>query len=413
MPPDGTLPVFDGESWPDDSKELEEEGIPEFVFAESSIVDVWKYNEERKVIEKKRKAEEKFRDVPHHDLLRLIGAIDNAVELRILPHVIREWHRRSFPVKCFDAQKIARCAGQFDEIEVIFQMNNPQVYGLFYDLKGMREIARALAKRTSSLEHEVGKKYTTPGDGMIALPQMICSAVGEAAIKIDTDAGILGTHLWAYVVRFNNDPLFRTAKSLREMSLLALEVVKSVREQQFIVSEQPDTIPKKEARHSFYAIKYKCVDYTPLLYALRQFQNIMKAPVEICLKTFRDSDKLSTIATHDLSVYINGQKSAALFNLPALQQIYDGRWIQLNQMLGKAVKTHGQGDIMDPWKMELLKQYTGANTPAYTTELFYLPLLVPPALAKVEEALREWKEILTKGDLKYRQTFKTKVIDYR
>src|SRR5579859_2980488 len=140
------LQVFDGQRWPD--AELKTE-MPVNVGNEG-VIDVWTQKSQEKAEEQENRVV--YHDIPHNALKKLIAAIRHPVEVRLLPHIIREWHRQSFPISLGDSQKIARLATKHNEVEVVLQMVQPDVYGLYYDIAGIREVRSE--EHTSELQSQ-------------------------------------------------------------------------------------------------------------------------------------------------------------------------------------------------------------------------------------------------------------------
>jgi len=136
------VPVYDGETWPDSAAVLD---VPIVETTGDDVIDVWTQREKEKVLAEETRI--KYYDIPHDALKNLIRAIKFPVEMRLLPHIIREWHRQGLPTTLIDANRIARLATRHNEIDVVFQMINPEIYGLYYDIEGIREVTRGMAKR--------------------------------------------------------------------------------------------------------------------------------------------------------------------------------------------------------------------------------------------------------------------------
>ena len=123
------------------------------------VIDIWTQREKEKVLAEETRI--KYYDIPHNALKNLIRAIKYPIEMRLLPHILREWHRQGFPTTLIDANRIARLATRHNEIDVVFQMIDPEVYGLYYDIEGIREVTRGMAKRASMAQGEGGGEIFT------------------------------------------------------------------------------------------------------------------------------------------------------------------------------------------------------------------------------------------------------------
>ena len=415
---DTPAPVYDGKTWPD-SATIQETPIDETTG--SDVIDIWTEREdERSLAEENRLT---YYDLPHNSLQKLIRAIHHPVEIRLLPHVIREWHREGLPVSLIDANRIARIATQYNEVDVIFQMLNPRVYGLYYDIGGVREITRGMAKRASKTPNDDRENFA-PEDMLKRVPQLLKCSVAADAKLIVRDPAVLGTQLWGFLARFNNDETVRTPKFVAEICALAEWAVRrlSVVDLHTSVSEER-RLPPEEKLELPFKTKAKVEDYTPVLVALRQFVEIIRSPYRACALAFKgnNSSEESIRRTRAyLKEFLNSELST--FNLLWKHSTPSGgsnivKWATLNQGLATALK---RGVIHVPnltnWQWFLLKQYTGPaakqNTTAMNSESYCLPLRATAALNSLDEEIAIWKQRLNKRNISVHSDFGMKIESY-
>jgi hypothetical protein len=362
-----------------------------------------------------------YHDISHEALRRFLAAIKNPIEMRLLPHIIREWHRRSLPITLVDAQRIARLATKLNEVDVVLQMTRPDVYGLYYNMQGIREITRGMARRVSLSKEEEGKstedstekgrKPFKPDDLLHKVPELLTCAVGTDAKLLLRDPAVLGTQLWAFVERFNNDGTFRTTKSLAEICGLAEKVSANLVNNNFGPTVESVVASSEDRKKAAYTIKYELSDYVPVVYALRQFAEIIYAPYRACLAAFEkvklsQLDEEALVLKTDIENFLNSK----LVNRNTLSKDTDpestayqarkaqeAKWVDLNCRLAKELK---KGKLhlpkVEDWQWDLLKQFTGpatqgpnASIDEMIAELFFAPIRGQVALKALEQRLDE------------------------
>jgi hypothetical protein len=416
------LPVYDGETWPDSAAVVE---VPMVETTDHDVIDIWTQREKEKVLAEETRI--KYYDIPHDALKNLIRAIKYPVEIRLLPHIIREWHRQGLPTTLIDASRIARLATRHNEIDVVFQMTNPEVYGLYYDIEGMREVTRGMAKRASMTQGEGEEKFL-PEDILRRLPDLLNCSVGTDSKLVLRDPAIMGTQLWGFVSRFNNDETFRTSLFLAEICALTERVI-----QCFSDTDLNQTLSNQSSsneRHREYAFKVKAqvVDYVPVLYALRQVVKIITSPYRACVSAFQNIQNPDgkTKQVHGyLNSFINSRMSTLEMHPEQsssstkidMNATRAGQWVLLNRDLGISIK---QGKVHLPnltdWQWYLLKQHTVPETAKSTIETksksYYLPIRAGAALEILERQMREWKKILKKDRIPVKSEFDMKVVEH-
>jgi len=416
------LPVFDGEKWPE-TEQLEEEDLLTIDFENEEVIDVWtqrKKQQQAQIVAEMKQA--RFKEVPLNSLKKIINAIKYPTEMKLLPHIIREWRRQAYPITLVDAQKIARLATKHDEVEVILQMTHPEVYGLYYDMAGLREITRGLAKRTATVEQSKEKRFT-PERMLATVPELLRAAVGEDAKNLLKDPGVMGNQLWGLVARFVRDPNFRNEKTVLEICGLGEQVVRSVRDYDFESLFPADISSVENSRQIAFNMKYHTADFLPLLYALRQLVEILRSPYRLCAEevnnaTFQTSNfhrikkRIADFLKHRYSTFNIHYEN---LRSPEFVESTPYKWYRLNQLLAfETAENHLRLTKLQSWQQELLKQYTtiadevDASNEALP-ESFHLPLTAEAALSKVEDILRKWNRVLKEQKIPVKTDFKLDV----
>jgi hypothetical protein len=404
---------------------------PSIGIRHDGVIDIWTQRSEEALVAEKTRV--RYFDIAHNALHKLIDAIKHPVEMRLLPHIVREWRRQSLPISLTNAQKIARFATLHDEVDVVLQMIRPEVYGLYYDMKGLREITRGLAKRAALLQHREGQKELVPEDMLHWVPELLHCSVGTDANRLLQDPAVLGTLLWGFIARFNNDETFRTSKSVMEMCGMAERVLASLNNKK---SGSPlfldETIPKNRRREFVFTIKYQVLDYIPVLYALRQFVEIILAPYRACLKALQNADmpdKNAQQSIIDLRQCLSSrisipQSSAQNIGYDAAKRIRDGnklKWISLNRRLGSEIKRNRVHlPALSSWQWSVLKRFTVPSTSPKTPEgivrsssdWLYLPLRTQATLEALEKCMEKWDNILETEGIPTQSEFKIITVKY-
>jgi hypothetical protein len=330
----------------------------------------------------------------------------------LLPHIIREWHRQGFPISLTDSQKVARHATKHNEVDVVLQMVRPDVYGLYYDIKGIREITRGMAKRAVLARPTEGQADFTPESMLKWAPELLKCSVGADAKRILNDPPVLGTQLWGFVRRFNDDEGFRTSKSVMEMCGLVERIIESLVESDFGPKvTAADSMQAEDRRRFAFQIKYEVIDYIPLTHALRQFIEILCAPYRACLSALEaptttkngETQQLSGDVRHFLHsrMAISGATENRIIDSEAIGA-NKLKWTQLNRILGARIKSkelHLAG--LPDWEWDILKQYTivaadqgDSAVSALEFAPFYLPLRAQWAALHMLRRLGEWQQLL-------------------
>lgn len=411
-------PVYDGHTWPE-SATIQETPIVETTGTD--VIDIWTQREKERVLAEETRIT--YYDMPHNSLQRLIRAIEYPVEMRLLPHIIREWHRQGLPITLIDANRIARLATRHNEVDVVFQMINPEIYGLYYDMGGIREVTRGMAKRASKAPGDEEEKFT-PEDMLNRVPLLLNCAVADAAKQITRDPAVLGTQLWGFVARFNNDQTVRTPKFVAEICGLAVRVIQCLSEVELHTSLSSERLlPIRERRELPFTTKFKIEDYTPVLFALRQLVAIIQSPYRACQLAFKrvntSEEKIQQTRTY-LNEFLNSRLSTQhlLWQHPTASGSSNLlKWAILNQGLGTAIE---RGIIhlpnMAEWQWFLLKQYTVPATKQSTTatnnKLYCLPLSATAALESLRKETAVWQERLKKRNISVHSEFMMHIKSY-
>lgn len=422
--------VYDGEKWPESDQEG---GLPVIDVEGGDIIDIWTQRaQEREAAER---SQVRYHEISHDSLKDLIRAIKYPVEMRLLPHIIREWHRQGFPITMVDAERIARFATRHNEVDVVLQMIRPEVYGLYYDKVGIREVIRGMAKRASFMAAGDDRKQFTPEDMLRRAPEILRCSLGTDSSRMFRDPVVLGTQLWGFVSRFNNDEAFRSKQSLSTMCALTEMVVEAVSEDNLSTPPTGDQAISDERRRQFaFQIKAQVADYTPVLYALRQIIKIFQSPYRACLVAFQGIDMLeeSTQKTRNALADFLDSRLQTLYKAPSFPNASHspgrGRmdpvklgWARMNHGLGSELRRGAiQLQSLTDWQWSLLTQYTNPQssgsgalkTPHPNSTSHYLPVYAIGTLKVVERKMAEWRHILNKERISVKSEFNINIQEY-
>lgn len=385
--------------------------LPTINIGSEEVIDVWTQKSEEIEAEKANRVV--YHDIPHNALKKLIAAIRYPTEMRLLPHVIREWHRQTFPISLVDCQKIARLASKHNEVDVVLQMVQPDVYGLYYDIQGIREITRGMAKRAAQVGDTEGQSEFTPEDMLKRIPELVKCSVAADAKKIVTDPPVLGTQLWGFVARFNNDEGSRTMRSVMEMCGLAERTIENLAASDLGPSiSSVTTLSAEDRRQLAFDLKYQLIDYIPLFDSLRQFLDIVCAPYRACLSALEGSNAINEEEAQpvltDLRRFLQSRLSISGVRDDKPGEVQDRekanqlKWTKLNENLGELIKLKKLHLAAWPdWESSFLRQNIAiagdrGDVANPTSEFidFCLPLRAQAAVLRVERRLGEWKRIL-------------------
>jgi hypothetical protein len=426
--------TFDGKQWPKGAAVKE---IPLVESDTGDIVDVWALQERQAALEEKEYI--RYFDIKKNTLGLMIRSIKWPEEMRLLPHVIREWHRRGLPVTEVDATRIARRATEFDEMEVVFQMMQPAVYGLYYDIYSIREITRGMARRASRSPAQEGEKEgLTPEEMLNRIPEVLNCSFAKDSRKVLLDPAIVGTQLWAFVWRFNNDERYRTSDFLEATFMLADRFIKLTLESEIIATETPVPVGEKERKDHIHAVKRQLLDYTPSINAVRQLLAIIASPYQTILfnntpsntppaqlkRVKRDVEQLNLVKAEFDEIFVKGDvraDSKHLSPIPKMEQVRQSRtlagtpsmrWVQFNKAIVDVLSTgqvHASG--LNKWQQALLQGYT---TPAGNPDLkmYYLPLRLWHVLHVLEGKALLWRSLLKMNNIQVRSEFAPKIVEH-
>ena len=357
----------------------------------------------------------------------LIRAIKWPEEMRLLPHIIREWHRRGLPVTKVDAGRIARKATEFDEIDVIFQMMQPEVYGLYYDIHGIREITRGMTRRASRSPTDADKDIgVRPEDVLTRIPEVLNCSFAKDSRLVLRDPAIVGTQLWGFVWRFNNDTTYRTYEVLGEMFVLADRFIQLTLDSEITAMEAAIPFDKSERKFYVHERKRQLIDYIPSIIALRQLIGIISSPYRTVYNSLSKLEN-PTVQLRQLSgqlgSFLKGRihTDTAFTHIPTKAQLTNPRrlantpsmrWAKLNAAVMQALKrgqVHARG--MSPWQWAMLKGYT-APPNHMTPEMYYLPLRLWHVLHVLEGKTALWKALLKENGVIVRSEFNPQIVEY-
>ena len=349
--------VFDGERWP----EIEEEKFEIAMEDEAAqdVIDIFGQQEAQRLKAEAGKLD--FHDLSYSTLRKLLESIKNPIEMRLLPHIIREWHRRGFPITMNDARKIARLSYKFRQPEIVLQMAQLDVYGICYDLENVREVVRALARRTAphpklkTEDFQQEEPFTTD-DMLQAAPKLLQCAVGVDAKRALDDPVVLGTQFWALTRRFMEEPDFRTSKRALELCEYADWLVLLL-ERGMITIEDPNSSsnPWTTAYGIRQHIGTALYDYIPVRFALQQFLDIAISPWFRCDQIYRPIDLTQPSHKPRLRQFLDQNEDTKVFDLMSRRNLFR---IVNYEFIPKAVREHKIAvSDLKPWQWAILKQY--------------------------------------------------------
>jgi hypothetical protein len=302
-------------------------------------------------------------------------------------------------------------------------MSNPEKYGLYYDIGGVREVTRGMAKRASRAPSDNQGNFT-PEDMLMRLPLLLNCSVGNDSKRISQDPVALGTQLWGFVARFNNDETARTPKFVMEICGLAERVIRCLSQVNFqaTLSEEPHLNPR-ELRELRYKIKSEVENYRPVLIALKQLLEIIKSPYRGCYTAFKTVNN-SKENIQQTQKYLKEFLSSPMHDSTSLrkQPTTGGgsdivKWAALNRGVGMAFK---RGIIHVPhlkdWQWFLLRQYTVPaienDATVTSSELYCLPIQAAAVLESLRKQIKVWKLRLKEENLHERSNFVMKIESY-
>jgi len=357
----------------------------------------------------------------------LIRAIKWPEEMRLLPHIIREWHRRGLPVTKVDAGRIARKATEFDEMDVVFQMMQPELYGLYYDIHGIREITRGMTRRASRSPTDTEKQIgIRPEDVLTRIPEVLNCSFAKDSRLVLRDPAILGTQLWGFVWRFNNDASYRTYEVLREMLMLAERFIQLTLDSEITATEAAIPLDKSERKFYIHERKRQLIDYIPSINALRQLIGIITSPYRTVYNSLAKVEN-PTVQLRQVSgqlrSFIKGRihtdtpfthiPTKAEFTSPHhLDDTPSMKWAKLNAAVMQTLKggqVHARG--MSHWQWAMLKGYT-APPNHMSAEMYYLPLRLWHVSRVLEGKAALWKTLLKENGVVVRSEFNPQIVEY-
>jgi hypothetical protein len=419
--PEQPIPVYDGRTWPDAH---DAQVLPTIEEPTGDVVDIWsRQSRETAAVQK---SQTRYRDLSHDALRKFINAIKYPVEMRLLPHIIREWHRQNLPISLIDAHKIARLATRFNTVDIVLQMARPDVFGLHYDMEGLREITRGMAKRAASMIRLDDEKPFMPQDILRRTPELLGCAVAMDSKRLLQDSAVLGTQLWSFVARFNTDESFRTTKSLTDICGLAERVIASMSDTKsgrFSL----DRLEIDNAHRKFpFDIKSLVIDYIPALNAFRLLIEIMRSPYRACLAALQRTDGLGKTLKDELNSFLSSspnthsvpihRRDAHDSTASNIREKWDSGWRELNRALGVGLRNNiVQMSKLAEWELSLLKHNIALATSAEhtlnsTPEIYHLHLRAHSTLGALERQIAEWKGILRKEKIQVKSEFELEFV---
>ena len=94
--------------------------------------------------------------LPNSTITHLLNSFTTPQDIDILPRVIKAWrfHRQdSGALTLYRSLKIVRKCREYGRQDILLQLLNPEIYGLWFDLQGAREIMRTMQAIDPALEN--------------------------------------------------------------------------------------------------------------------------------------------------------------------------------------------------------------------------------------------------------------------
>src|SRR2546421_3071500 len=182
------------------------------------------------------------------------------------------------------------------------------------------------------------------------IPELVKCSVAADAKKIVTDPPVLGTQLWGFAARFNNDEGFRTMRSVMEMCGLAERTIENLAASDLGPRvSSATTLPAEDRRQLAFDLKYQLMDYIPLFDSLRQFLYIVCAPYRACLSALDGSNAINEEQVQqvltDLRRFLQSRLSISGVRDDKPSEVQDRekanqlKWTKLNENLGELIKS--------------------------------------------------------------------------
>ena len=353
--------VFDGERWPETEEEKLKYEIPTGDEADPEVIDIFTQKEAQRK-EELETGKLDFHDVSYNMLHKLLESIKNPIEMQLLPHIIREWHRRGFPVTMHDAHKIAELSYKLQQPDVVIQMTQLEVYGICYDLEGIREVVRALARKASSrrlINAQSQDKPFTTDDMLRSAPKVLQCAVGVDAKRALEDPVVLGTQFWALTRRFMEEPEYRTTKRALELCKYAEWLVALLERGSILIeNSNSSSNPRIVAYGIHQHIGLALYDYMPVRFALQQFLDIAISPWFRCDQIYRPIELTEKDQKSRLRQFLDQAETLKELDGPSRRNLFR---VLNHQFIPQAVRDHKIAvSDLKPWQWAILKQYAPA-----------------------------------------------------
>jgi len=311
---------------------------------------------------------------------------------------VREWHKQKLPITEVTAQRIAKLATKHNQVDVVLRMLNPERYGLYFNMHGVLEVTRGMAKRASTLELQKGQDDFPPRKMLEFAPMLLKAAASSAAKRASGSAAVFGTELWGYVVRFKKDPNFRRSTSAT-VDILALteEILTRLQDPVFGMPALEDLRRGLSPQDAAFTVKYETYDWLPVMYAFRQLLEIVQSPYKMCLENVhksKDSPELVTElqrAVH-LQSWGESEQQGRLLSKMLQHQILNGK-----------IKQNSFSEI---WQWNLLKAFSQRKGKSAG-----FPLRAAAGLKLIEKNINVWRTWLDDQGIRVISEFKLKPED--
>jgi hypothetical protein len=445
LPTGVPLPVYDGETWPDTEEALSK-ALRNMDTAGQDVIDISTHSAARETVEREGRMV-RPNDAHMGAMKALLEAIKHPEELRLLPHIVREWRRQGLKMTKVNTLRLVQLASSFDDLETIFYMGNPETFGIYLHLETVREIVRAMARRaiqnldesepakepaeeaaaeantdatTESSDKSSAKLNTkseriasTPLKFLQAIPELLSFSMNVTPRDLFKDPFLAGTQLWVFMYRFLSDDKYRNVESVMDLTQFAENLVQGMSGMEIGPPRSSFQTDKDYAL----ALRDQVVGYLPLLAALRRYSEIIQATYLACQTAFnsveaKDSPIARTKMTLDLFLK-NGlftTDDSEKFMCMEINMSAGNQWSQLNEGLRKELEvTDGTLRLcgLSDWQLALLERFVNGSgpstqgravepdsTPSVDYNEHYLPLYIQAAYGILERRMAEWRKIM-------------------
>jgi hypothetical protein len=402
-------PVYDGETWPDTEAALAKQ-IEMMADSDEEVVDISTHSAVRQALDTEEKVVS-ANDAHMGAATALLKGIKYPIELRLLPHILREWRRQGLKVTQVNSLRLAHLASSLDDFEILFQLGNTDTFGIYYDLDAIREIVRGMAKRaiqdidesetleqistevtpevsneptsessnestaesTTESDNELDKqkakdfdvkRYSlTPMNFLYTIPRLLQFSAEVTPSDLFKDPFIAGTQLWVFMYRFLNNDKHHTFKGINELTEFAENLVEGMAGMQIGLRRSRFETDKDYAL----ALRSNIIGYLPLYSALQRYSEIILMPYRACYSELKSVDVKNSNAIQTkvaLEQFLEHQmfipKDPHTFKFGEVNRSAAEKWFDLNILLRRELRlTNGtiKLDGLSNWQGALFRRF--------------------------------------------------------